>query len=90
MAHDPKTSPEPAADAQCCQSNAGTGPWDLSLTVAVFPPAMVVLQDGYHLSYGQICATDHMQTLHAVDSPEFCVLTFPWLLLLHIVPISPK
>lgn len=26
-----KTSPGPAADAQCCQSNAGMGPWDLSL-----------------------------------------------------------
>lgn len=57
---------------------------------AVFPPEMVMLRDDYHLSHSQICTTDRMQTLHAVDSPKFFVLTFPWLLLLHIVPISPK
>lgn len=59
-------------------------------SAAVFPPATVVLQDGYHLSYSQICAANRTQTLHAVDSPEFCILTFPRLLLLHIAPISPK
>lgn len=46
---------------------------------AVFPPVMVmvVLGGDYRLSYSQICAADRRQTLHTVDSAEFCILTLP-------------
>lgn len=60
---------------QCWHRSVGP----VSNPAAVFPPVMVmvVLGGDYHLSCSKICAADHKQTLHTVDSPEFCILTLP-------------